>query len=1464
MSSFFRNLFGSKKNSKVSKKAISRRLELLGLEERVVPTVTANFATGVLSITAGTTSTNPDSFDVVANADGTLTITSTAGVTAGSAAVTVTAQGGNAFLVSVVSGATNVTSLSLLGDNTTGADQIFNVGTINSTAFGANFGLNVDMNGSGSGFGSTDKLNFNGAITLKGTGALTVANVDAFTIAAAGDIVAATGAVGITSAGTLSTAGDVTTTTGAITISAVTGPITISGNVAITSTSGNLSMGAVTGSSSNLTISEGTGTVTVGALNLGSGNLTVTSTATPSSGSAISLAAVTAGAVSLTGAGDVSVSGVVSAASVNAKSTAGDVVFGNTVTTSAVGGFTSEATLATKATKIADLVTVNNGANALVTGNLVTTSDFNSLTPGIEVEGTGTINITGKVDASANGNDLALIALNGAITIGGAVGSSTTAMGDLNASGNTSFTASGAVTVEVLDFNRSSKFGTSISFAEAVKVTGVDGAIIGSSGTGTISFAKTIEATSAAGVIELSSVNGSLTVTGNITGKGSVEISSTSGAISVAGITTDQAGADITIVSDTGSITTSGAISTSGATTSSDDAGIEIDTVTSGNITIGGNVSTSGGGDILLGADTGTTASGTGNLTINGTVSTTGTTESGDVVIGTGGTGTVTVNNALSTGTASSNPGSVVLIAVGSQANSLNVSRDVTINSADGVAFITTGPTNTISLAIGANVTSVNDVVDSGFGTGILNLASNITATGATGDIIINQVAINLTGAVSINASGAAANIVLGNVSSSGGSLNGAQNLTLEATSQISLGDVGQTTPLATVTVTNSAGVTTNNGFSAANVVLSDTTGAISFLGDTVISNSLTTTAKAYALGFNGSTAVLSGAPNFLNTGGVELSSLSTSLVSGATITGNSTSTVLLSGTIVSGGAFNIGAPGNTGLVRIVDQTQLILNSSSAISTIANPIDIVGQGSPNTLSLLGVGTLTLSGDSSASTQSGDNINVTNGTLNVTGKVASAIALTNGTLSGAGGTTGAVTTTVGNVTPGGTLKTGDVSLNGATNYNIAVVSSTVANNVDVTGAVNLGSAILNLTSVASGLQAGNQLIIVNNDGSDAINGTFASLAEGATVSAKDASGNTVFFRISYKGTDGTTGNDAVLTVLGLQTMPLQPMVAGQPALNKFMVVGADAGGGPLVTITFPNGTYTSFFAYDSAFKGGVRVAAADVNGDGNLDIVTGAGAGGGPNVKVFQVNELSGAVSLQTSFFAFSAPSFSGGVYVAAGDTNNDGFDDVIVGAGATGGSRVQVYAGSANGLVTGSTLNDFFAYSPAFTGGVVVAAGFRDGIAGQDVVTAPASNGGYNIRSFNCNGTGNTPTLVDNFFAFNNTTAVGGLSLALQDLDGTPVDDIIIGSTNSQFGVVLNQTGSSNPNTITANPFPGFTGAIRAGVAQDANFKYAVAAAGPGGGPVTTVYQVINGGLSQTDSLFVLNPQFTGGLFVSS
>ena len=323
------------------------------------------------------------------------------------------------------------------------------------------------------------------------------------------------------------------------------------------------------------------------------------------------------------------------------------------------------------------------------------------------------------------------------------------------------------------------------------------------------------------------------------------------------------------------------------------------------------------------------------------------------------------------------------------------------------------------------------------------------------------------------------------------------------------------------------------------------------------------------------------------------------------------------------------------------------------------------------------------------------------------------------------------------------------------------------------------------------------------------------------------------------------------------------------MNKFTAFGADAGGGPLVTITFANGTYTSFFAYDPAFRGGVRVALGDVNADGTPEVITGAGPGGGPQVNVYSVNPQTGAVSLQSSFFAFGGSTFTGGVYVAAGHTNSDSFDDVIVSAGAGGGPRVQVYAGSASGVVSSSTLNDFFAYATEFTGGVVVAAGQRNFYAGDEVITAPASNGGWNIKVFSVNGFGNNPAIIDDFFAFNDFTSIGGLSLAVGYLNTGSVADLVIGTTSGGYGVIIDSATSA----IAGAPFSGFTGAIRAGVAEDSTGQdYAVVLAGPTGGPRVSVFSVgttnINDdnnpfviSLTETDNLFVMDPAFTGGLF---
>ncbi|PIR94849.1 hypothetical protein COT95_01965, partial [Candidatus Falkowbacteria bacterium CG10_big_fil_rev_8_21_14_0_10_37_6] len=89
-----------------------------------------------------------------------------------------------------------------------------------------------------------------------------------------------------------------------------------------------------------------------------------------------------------------------------------------------------------------------------------------------------------------------------------------------------------------------------------------------------------------------------------------------------------------------------------------------------------------------------------------------------------------------------------------------------------------------------------------------------------------------------------------------------------------------------------------------------------------------------------------------------------------------------------------------------------------------------------------------------------------------------------------------------------------------------------------------------------------------------------------------------------------------------------------------------------------------------------------------EIITGAGIGGGPQVRIF---DASGTVRGQ--FFAY-APNFRGGVNVASGDINQDGVDEIITGAGPGGDTRARVFN------ERGNLFADFFAYAEDMRGGV--------------------------------------------------------------------------------------------------------------------------------------------------------------------
>ncbi|MDD4901043.1 MAG: S8 family serine peptidase [Patescibacteria group bacterium] len=260
----------------------------------------------------------------------------------------------------------------------------------------------------------------------------------------------------------------------------------------------------------------------------------------------------------------------------------------------------------------------------------------------------------------------------------------------------------------------------------------------------------------------------------------------------------------------------------------------------------------------------------------------------------------------------------------------------------------------------------------------------------------------------------------------------------------------------------------------------------------------------------------------------------------------------------------------------------------------------------------------------------------------------------------------------------------------------------------------------------------------------------------------------------------------------------------------LLVAPRAGFKSLVKIADQDGRVEKeFLAFDEKFKGGVNLASGDINGDGKKEIVAAAGPGGGPHVKIFNFNgELVG------QWFVFDK-AFRGGAKVACADVNHDGADEVIAVQELNGNSEIRMFNGR------GQMLGSFYAYDNKFRGGLDIATGDIDGDGEEEIVTglgsgkipevkvfkaigilqnqflaypktfrggirvliadikggtrknrtqiitAPAGGGGPNLEFFDSHG-----NLLSHFFAFKSNFR-GGVNLAKADVDNDGLDEII-------------------------------------------------------------------------------------------
>jgi len=323
----------------------------------------------------------------------------------------------------------------------------------------------------------------------------------------------------------------------------------------------------------------------------------------------------------------------------------------------------------------------------------------------------------------------------------------------------------------------------------------------------------------------------------------------------------------------------------------------------------------------------------------------------------------------------------------------------------------------------------------------------------------------------------------------------------------------------------------------------------------------------------------------------------------------------------------------------------------------------------------------------------------------------------------------------------------------------------------------------------------------------------------------------------------------LAALAAALLTLAAPAAGlSPAPLGRWITAPGPGRAPAVRIWGGDTQSAEFLAYAPEFTGGVYIAGGEFDGEPGSEIVTGPDAGGGPHVRVFGING-----TPRFEFMAY-APSFTGGVRVAAGDVDGDGSQEIIVGPGPGGGPHVRVLR------TDGSPVVEFMAFDPKFTGGVFVAAGDFDFDGTSEIVVAAGAGGGPHVRIFRvtCNGGGCHAAETASFYAYDPSFR-GGVHVAVQTFQSGR--HVVTGAGAGGAPHVRVFTAGGVPTGLQFLAFaPEFRGGVMVSVGAGGAGDI-LTGAGPGGGPHVRTFG--SDGLSAAYGFYAYEPTFAGGVRVT-